>query len=77
MVAYANAMRNPWRDSTRDTAEMTRLFVRAEVRRRGIATSLVSHLEERTAQAGYRLTRLDTGGRQPGAVALFKRREIR
>jgi GNAT superfamily N-acetyltransferase len=61
-----------FRRLTADAAEIKRLFVSAEVRRQRIATELLACLEELASWAGYRLVRLDTGARQPGALALFQ-----
>ena len=55
-----------------ETAEVRRMFVAAAVRRRGIGRRLLAELERRTAAFGYRILRLETGIRQPEAVALYE-----
>lgn len=52
--------------------EIKRLFVRPTARNRGIAALLLRGLEERARAAGYRALRLDTHGREPAALALFR-----
>jgi GNAT superfamily N-acetyltransferase len=56
-----------------DTAcEIKRLYVRQDVRRRGVAGELLAALEERARQLGYQVARLDTGPRQPIAQRMFE-----
>jgi GNAT superfamily N-acetyltransferase len=53
-------------------AEVKRMFVTAEARRRGVARGLLEELHRAAARAGYRAMRLETGRRQPEAIALYR-----
>jgi GNAT superfamily N-acetyltransferase len=52
-------------------AEIKRMFVRPEFRCRGYARAILAELERRAAQFGYKSVRLETGDRQPEAIALY------
>jgi GNAT superfamily N-acetyltransferase len=52
-------------------AELKRMYVRAAHRRRGIARMLLARLEDEAREAGVRLLRLETGSRQPEALAMY------
>ncbi len=54
-----------------EVAEIKRMYVRADWRRRGIARELLTELEARAAEAGYRRAVLETGTEQPEALALY------
>ena len=53
-------------------AEIKRMFVVPEARRRGHARRLLVALEEACREHGYARVRLDTGARQPHAQALYE-----
>jgi GNAT superfamily N-acetyltransferase len=53
------------------TAEVKRMYVRPEHRRRGHARRLLERLEEAARELGYTRVRLDTGPLQPEAAALY------
>src|ERR1022692_1131378 len=55
-----------------ETAEIRRGYAVASVRGRGIARLLVTGLERKAAELGYRTLRLGTGIRQPEAIALYE-----
>lgn len=57
-----------------DTVEVKRMFVVPEARRRGYAQVLLDRLEQEAVSAGYRQIVLETGGRQPEALALYTAR---
>ena len=57
--------------------EVKRMWTREDQRRRGLASVVLGELEERARVAGYRTVRLETGPRQPGAVALYTARGYR
>jgi GNAT superfamily N-acetyltransferase len=52
--------------------EIKRLYVAPGARQNGIARLLLAGLGERAREAGYTAVRLDTGARQPEALALFR-----
>lgn len=54
------------------TCEIKRMYVVPEARRSGVARALLSALEDAARGLGYRIVRLDTGARQPHAIALYE-----
>jgi GNAT superfamily N-acetyltransferase len=54
-----------------ETAEIKRMYVRPEHRRRGHARGLLAALERKAEELGYARVRLDTGPLQPEAAALY------
>jgi len=56
----------------RGYVEIKRVFVEERSRGRGVARALVCRLEERARAEGYALARLETGTRQPRAVAFYR-----
>lgn len=61
-----------WRSREGDEAEMKRVYVRETVRRRGLARLLVAAVEVSAAEAGRKRLILETGPRQPEAVAMYR-----
>ncbi len=55
-----------------ETGEVRRMYVAPSVRRQGIGRRLLATLEQIASQFGYRTLRLETGARQPGAIALYE-----
>jgi GNAT superfamily N-acetyltransferase len=55
----------------RDVAEVKRMYTVPEVRGRGVALALLRALEEAARQAGRKRIVLETGHRQPEAIALY------
>jgi GNAT superfamily N-acetyltransferase len=55
-----------------ETAEVRRVYVTPAARRRGVARSLLAELERRAVEFGYSILRLETGNRQPEAIALYE-----
>ena len=53
-------------------AEVKRMYVLPEARRRGHARRLLAALEDTARVLGYERVRLDTGARQPHARALYE-----
>jgi putative acetyltransferase len=53
--------------------EVKRMYVKSEYRGRGIATEVLKELEAWAASLNYRKCVLETGKRQPEAIALYKR----
>ncbi len=61
-----------WRTMGGDVAEIKRVYVAPDVRRCGIAQRIVAVLESSAAEAGCRSVVLNSGGRQPEALALYE-----
>lgn len=55
-----------------DFAEIKRMYVVPDARRRGHARRLLAALEDAARELGYERVRLDTGARQPHARALYE-----
>ena len=60
------------RPLTGEVAEIKRMYVAKSVRRRGIGRLLLKNLEHIASGFGYRAVRLETGARQPEAIALYE-----
>ncbi|MEQ9318916.1 MAG: GNAT family N-acetyltransferase, partial [Polyangiaceae bacterium] len=56
-----------------ERAELKRMYVRPEMRGRGLVRVLLGALEARAVEAGYDTLYLVTGDRQPEAVAAYRR----
>lgn len=54
------------------TVEFKRMYVAPSERGRGLARHLLSELEHAARAGGYSVVRLDTGDRQPHALALYR-----
>jgi GNAT superfamily N-acetyltransferase len=54
------------------SAEIKRLYVAPHARGRGVARSILQWLERAAGESGHAVVRLDTGARQPDALALFR-----
>jgi GNAT superfamily N-acetyltransferase len=61
-----------WRVYPPGGAEVKRLYVTPDFRRRGVAQVLMSALESSAARAGHRSVVLNTGDRQPEALAMYE-----
>jgi GNAT superfamily N-acetyltransferase len=55
-----------------DLARVHRVFVRPEVRGRGLSRRMMGHIEALAAEAGYRRLELETGTRQPAARRVYE-----
>jgi GNAT superfamily N-acetyltransferase len=53
-------------------AEIKRMYVVPEARRRGVARAVLADLEARARALGYTSIRLETGTNQPEAMALYE-----
>ena len=60
-----------WRVYPPGGVEIKRVYVAPEFRRRGLAQLIVAALESSAAAAGHRTVVLNTGDRQPEALALY------
>ena len=60
-----------WRLHEPGVVEIKRVYVAPSFRRRGLAQAIVGALETTAAQAGSRSVVLNTGDRQPEALALY------
>ncbi|ROS76509.1 GNAT family N-acetyltransferase [Cellulomonas sp. PhB143] len=58
-------------------AELSKVFVRAEARRTGVATALLDAAEQAARSRGFARLLLGTGPRQPEALATYRRRGYR
>ena len=55
-----------------DAAEIKRLYVRASMRGRGVARTILRRLEHEAREAGFARGLLETGTRQPESIALYR-----
>ncbi len=56
-----------------DCGEVKRMFVRSDLRGRGIARAILAELEGRARGFGYGRLRLETGVKQPEAIRLYEK----
>jgi putative acetyltransferase len=61
------------KEYTADTMEIKRMYVLPESRKKGIATKILTELEHWAAELSYTKCVLETGKRQPEAIALYKK----
>lgn len=61
-----------WRSHENEDAEMKRVYVREAFRRRGLARQIVAAVEDSAASAGRKRLVLETGPRQPEAIAMYQ-----
>jgi putative acetyltransferase len=61
-----------FRPIDRECAEIKRMFVRRDARRRGVARQILRHLEQEVRGRGFRSTVLETGCNNAGAIALYE-----
>ena len=59
------------------TAELRRMYVAPDMRRRGIARAMLIHAEIACRDAGYRHLVLSTSELQPAAIALYEAMSFR
>jgi GNAT superfamily N-acetyltransferase len=58
-------------DNGDGSAEVKRMFVAEQLRGRGVASALLRHLADAAAAASISVIRLETGWKQPEAIALY------
>ncbi|MEJ0031587.1 MAG: GNAT family N-acetyltransferase [Bacteroidota bacterium] len=56
-----------------ESMEIKRMYTREEIRGKGVATAIVADLENWSRELGYSSCVLETGKRQPWAIALYKK----
>jgi GNAT superfamily N-acetyltransferase len=61
----------PWDEP--GVAEVKRMFVEPDMRRHGISKQILLKLEEAARSFGYTALKLETGTRQPEAIALYEK----
>ena len=61
-----------WRAHAPGIAEIKRVYVEPAFRRRGLAQLIVEALEASAARSGHRSVVLNSGNRQPEALALYR-----
>jgi len=76
LVAYADGVAVGcvgWRslDGSEEIAELKRLYSAPEVRNQGVAVKLMAAIEENAREHGRKRMVLETGRKQPEAVALY------
>lgn len=60
------------REFDETTAEVRRMYVCAKYRRQGLGRALLSHLIVEARQLGYERIVIETGDKQPAAIALYE-----
>jgi GNAT superfamily N-acetyltransferase len=53
-------------------AEIKRMYTAPAARRRGVSRAVLARLEDEARALGYHRVHLETGGRQPEAIALYE-----
>lgn len=64
-----------FREKENDVAEIKRMFVHPDYRKRGIASAVLKELELWATEVKYKYTILETGVNQPEAIALYQKQE--
>ena len=62
-----------FREKESGTAEIKRMYVHPDFRKRGIASAILKELEIWAAEADYTCTILETGKNQPEAISLYQK----
>jgi GNAT superfamily N-acetyltransferase len=76
VVAYINGKpvgSGAIRPFSDEAMEIKRMYTVKEFRGKGVASAIVSELETWTKELGYKKCVLETGRRQPDAIALYKK----
>jgi len=76
IVAYTNEQplaAGAFKKFSPETVEIKRMFVKPGFRGRGIAFQILQQLENWAAELGYSHCVLETGKKQPEAIALYKK----
>ncbi len=78
IVAYENDIAvgcGAFKEHSADTLELKRMFVLLDYRNKGIASKVLSMLEEWARELKYKKCILETGKNQPEAIALYTKNE--
>lgn len=62
------------KELTSDAMEVKRMFILRKYRGRGFAGLILEELEKWSYELGYRYCKLETGKRQPEAIALYEKK---
>lgn len=62
-----------FREKEKDTVEIKRMYVHPDHRKKGIASQVLTALELWAAEINYPYTVLETGKKQPEAIALYQK----
>lgn len=62
-----------WRTLRADAAEIKRMYVAAPARRRGLAALVLAELERTAVERGFERMVLETGSKQPEAIAMYEK----
>lgn len=76
VVAYENDQAvgcGAIKEYDKNTMEVKRMFTLPECRGKGVATKILNELEKWATELGYKKCILETGKRQPEAIALYKK----
>ncbi len=56
-----------------DVAELKRFYVESSFRSKGIASLILEYIESAAKESGVKVMRLETGPKQPAAIALYRK----
>ncbi|MBS1598853.1 MAG: GNAT family N-acetyltransferase [Bacteroidetes bacterium] len=76
IVAYENKIPvgcGAIKEYSQEIAEIKRMYVPPDMRGKGIAATILASLESWAKELGYKKCILETGKRQPEAIALYKK----
>lgn len=76
VVAYENNKPvgcGAFKEFSDDSAEIKRMYTLPESRGKGIASKILFELEQWARESGYKTCVLETGTRQPEAIALYRK----
>ena len=76
IIAYAHSVPvgcGCFKIQDKNTVELKRMFVEPELRGKGIASALVKELERWALELGYTNMILETGNKQPEAIAMYQK----
>ncbi|MEO5600913.1 MAG: GNAT family N-acetyltransferase [Cyclobacteriaceae bacterium] len=65
------------KEFTMDSMEVKRMFVSPDGRKKGMATKILSELEKWASELSYTKCVLETGKKQPEAIALYKKNKYK